>query len=182
MRQLKGGIVVALVAMTCIVWPAVASAQDDRPAWPPMPGVAIKAGGGLYHSVPCDCIDRGLWSAALAGRLHFAQMATLEASLHRGSMLLGGKFPSTAWSVAGRVSVLPRQGRWWDGLSAGLGYRHWTVMGMRAAGTHGGFAVVNWAVEVFPHVQLEIETVAGRAFEVMPHWHLEGRLGVALRF
>lgn len=182
MKNLKGGIALLVVAMVCVGWSTTAVADDDRPAWPPMPGVALKVGGGLYHSVPCGCVDRGLWNVALAGRLHFGEIAAVEATLQRGSMLLGGKFPSSAFSTAARVSVLPQRGRWWDGLSAGLGYRRWSVMGMRSPGAHGAFAVVNWAVEVFPHVELEAETVGGRAFEVMPHWHLEGKLGLALRF
>lgn len=195
MNHITGGVVLLVVALLIVGWPADASGGevesvsadeeqrgDERGLWPPMPGVAIKTGGGMYHSVPCGCVDRGVWTNELAGRLHFGHLADIEATLQRGTMLLGGRFPSSGWSVAGRLAVIWQNDAWWDGLTAGAGYRRWQVMGMRSPSTGGPFGVVNWAVELFPHVHAELEAVGGRTFGAMPHWHLEGRLGVSLRF
>lgn len=163
-------------------WPAVATADSGDDLWPPMPGAAVKLGGGFYHSVPCACADRKLWNVEASGRLHFGRIGAIEAGYERGAMLLGGRFPSGGFSAGARVSILPQKDRWWDGLSLRTGYQRWWVMGMRASGTNGMYGALNWAVEVFPHVYVEADALASRSFRVMPHWELGGRLGVATRF
>ena len=163
------------------VMPSTAEAET-RSAWPPMPGVALKAGGGWYHSVPCGCVDRGLFNIEVTARLHFGSWVAVEAETQRGIMLLGGRFPSSGWGAGLSAAVLPQHGRWWDGLNLRAGYRQWRVMGMREDGTAGFYTGLNWAIEVLPHLYIEAEGRTGRTFEVMPHWNYEGRLGVSTRF
>ena len=155
---------------------------DADDVWPPMPGAAIKAGAGLYRSVPCGCVDRGLANVEFSGRLHFGNRGAIEADIQRGTMLLGGNFPSQGWSVGGRVTLRPQHGRWWENLSARAGFRRWQTMGMRADGTRGFFTAINWAVEVAPHIFLEGDIIGGRTFVDMQHWNLGARFGVATRF
>ena len=156
--------------------------EQDRSMWPPRPGLALKAGGGLYHSVPCGCFDRSLVHAELAARLHFGQRWAIEGDTQRGAMMLGGRFPSQGWAIGGMVSILPHQGRWWENVSVRAGYRWWQTMGMRAPWTNGGYVALNWAVPVTSHIYIETDALAGRMFRDLPHWELGGRLGVSFRF
>ncbi len=183
MRGYSRIVVAVAVAVLVAVAPGVVGADEgDSELWPPMPGVGLKAGVGTYYSVPCGCFDRRLVNGELSARLHFGHRGAVEADIQRGSMLLGGRFPSQAWSIGGRVNVLPNVEQWWDGLSVRLGYRRWQTMGMRTSGTHGVYGALNWAVEVLPHVYVEADALGGRTFVDMPHWHLGARLGVATRF
>lgn len=170
-----------IVICTALIFPAE-SAAEEKSWWPPLPGVALKAGGGLYHSVPCACVDRGLFNVEVSGRLHFGYRFAMEADLQRGIMLLGGRFPSSGWAMGGRLAVLAQQGRWWEGLHVRTGYRKWFVMGMRADGAHGFYSGLSWAIETLPHLYLEFDALTGRTFGVMPHWNLEGRFGLSTRF
>lgn len=171
-----------LVLLVQVVWPGQARADDANDLWPPMPGIAIHSGGGWYRSVPCGCVDRGLFNVDLTARLHFGRAVTMEAQMQRGVMLLGGRFPSSGWAAGASAAVLPQRGRWWDRLSLRGGYRQWSVMGMRAPGTRGFYAGLNWAVPVMSHLFIEAEVRTGRTFGDMPHWPMEGRLGVSTRF
>ena len=163
--------------------PIAVSAEDGDSSWgPPLPGVALKTGGGLYYSVPCGCVDRGLWDNELSVRLHFGWRGALEVGAHQGAMLLGGRFPSTAWSGGMRLTIPSEKGRWWEGISVRGGYKHWRAMGMRSPGTNGVYGALNWSIETFPHVYVEADLLTSRTFRVMPHWELGGRIGVSTRF
>ncbi len=181
MRTIVIALAAAFLVMTLGVVPAHAD-EEGQSAWPPMPGVALKTGGGLYHSIPCGCFDRGMWSTELSGRLHFGDIGALESGVEYGAMLLGGNFPSQGWSVGGRVSILPQKGRWWDGLSLRSGYRRLLVMGTRPGGIPGVYASVNWSVQVFSHLYIETDLLVSRTFRTLRHWELGGRMGVATRF
>ncbi len=146
------------------------------------PGMAVLAGGGPYYSVPCGCVDRGVWSVHWLGRLYFGDLGALEAGAYTGTMLLGGRFPSRGWSAGAQVLILPQSDeRWWDGLSAKSGYRRWQISGMRASGANGIYGGLNWSVEVLPHVHVEADATANRAFRTMSHWSFEGSLGIGFR-
>lgn len=164
----------------------VQEAQRQRPTkksrfWPLRPGVAIKSGGGLYRSVPCGCVDRGLFTSQLVGRLHFGWSVAAEADLRFGSMLLGGRFPSQGWALGARVAFWEPGQRWWDGFYLRAGFRRWSVMGMRADGTPGAYGGLNWEVKLFPHFYVEADFMMGRTFVEMPHWYFTGLLGVSTR-
>ena len=179
MRKSVFGILIFLL----VIFTSVSSASADESSWgPPKPGAAIKGGGGAYYSVPCGCIDRGLWDTEVTARMHFGWRGTLETGLHRGAMLLGGRFPSNAWSLGAMMTIPSEKDRWWERISVRAGYRHWRVMGMRSQGTHGMYASLNWAVEILPYVHLEADALTGRTFRVMPHWEFGGRLGISTRF
>lgn len=176
-------VVMVLIVGICVVFSGVHDAHaDERSWWPPMPGAAVKTGGGLYHSVACGCVDRGVWSTELSARLHLGDVGAIESGVEYGTMILGGGFPSQGWSVGGRVSILPQKGRWWDGLSLRSGYRRWLVMGTRPGGIPGVYGSLNWAVEVVSHVYIEADLLTSRTFRTLRHWELGGRLGVATRF
>lgn len=178
----KPGAILTTLLLTAVILliPGLATADDDL--WPPMPGAAVKGGYGLFQSVPCRCFDRRVANFEVSARLHFGDRGAVEADLQQGVMLLGGNFPSSGWSVGGRLTVLPPLDRWWDNLSVRLGYRHWQTMGMRSRGAPGVYSAANWAVEVFPHVYLESDLLVSRVFRDMPHWEFGARLGVATRF
>ncbi len=179
-KEIVVAILTTLLVFTAAAPAAAQEAEESRAE--PAPGMAIMAGGGPFYSVPCRCVDRGVWSAQWLGRLHFGDMAALEAGIHNGTMVLGGRFPSRGWSAGGQVALLPQSDdRWWDGLSAKAGYRRWQVSGMRASGTHGMYGGLNWAVEVVSHVYLEADATLFRGFRHMPHFSMTGSLGVGFR-
>lgn len=178
--------IVCLIAVAVASWGVPAGAEasdgDDDGGSTPAPGVAVLAGGGPYYSLGCGCVDRGVWNIQWLGRLHFGDRGAMEGGLHQGTMLLGGRFPSRGWSLGGQVSLLSQsEDRWWDGVSAKAGYRRWAVSGMRSSGAHGAYGGLNWSVEVLPHIYVEADATAYRAFEVMSHWSLNGSLGLGLR-
>lgn len=197
------GLLMGVVMIAILAWPGVAVAGEevedevaqeelDQPEesdqergsslLPLRPGMALKSGGGFYRSVPCQCVDRHLWTTQLVARMHLGWRATIEADLQFGSMLLGGRFPSEGWALGGRVALMEPQGRWWDGLHVRAGYRQWRVMGMRAEGSPGGYGALNWELEVFRHFYIEADAVVGRTFQAMQHWYLMGTAGVSTRF
>lgn len=179
----KLAVFVACVAMSMLIGSVPAAADEDQRDWgPPMPGVALKTGAGLYHSVPCGCIDRGIWDTELSGRLHFGWRAAVEGGLHYGAMLLGGRFPTQGWSVGGRFNLLSERGRWWEGLGIRAGYKRWAAMGMRETGTHTAYGALNWSVQVFSHLYIETDALVSRTFQTLSHWEFGARLGVATRF
>lgn len=159
----------------------VQTRPKSRGFWPLRPGVAIKSGGGLYRSAPCGCVDRGLFTTQLVGRLHFGWRVAAEADLRFGSMLLGGRFPSQGWALGARVGFWEPGQRWWDGFYLRAGFRQWSVMGMRASGVPGVYSGVNWEVKIFPHFYVEADVIVGRTFVEMPHWYFTGLLGVSTR-
>ena len=177
----KIALIVCAACVLAVAAPMTAAAEQ-RSAWPPLPGIALKAGGGWYRSVPCQCVDRRLFNLDVSARLHFGDVGALEVEFQRGIMLLGGNFPTNGWAIGSRISILPQRGRWWDGLSARAGYRHWYVMGMRANGAPGAYGALSWAVPVLPYLNVETDVIAGRTFRAMQHWNLEGRLGLSARF
>lgn len=181
MRRATTWLVAAVVALVVTLGAApMASADDDL--WPPMPGAAVQGSAGMFYSVPCGCFDRNTVAAVISARLHFGEVGAVEADWQPGLMLLGGNFPSQAWSMGGRLRVLPQMDRWWDNLSVRTGYRQWQTMGMRVNAAHGAYTGINWAVEVFPHVYVESDLMAQRVFRDMPHWSFDARLGVGTRF
>ncbi len=169
-----------VAALMLVLVPMSVSADDDL--WPPMPGVGAKASAGVFYSVPCGCFDRHVVAAELSGRLHFGDVAAVEADWQPGTMLLGGNFPSQAWALGGRMRVIPQLDQWWDRVSLRAGYRNWQTMGMRADSSHGLYSAINWSVEVFPHIYVESDVMAQRVFRDMPHWSFDLRLGLATRF
>lgn len=181
----KTRLMACLIAVATAGWAVPAGAEegdDERSETTPAPGVAVLTGAGPYYSVSCGCIDRGVWNTQWVARLHFDERGAMEAGIHHGTMLLGGRFPSRGWSLGGQVSLLSQSDdRWWDGVSAKGGYRRWQVSGMRASGAHGAYGGLNWSVEVLPHVHVEADATAYRAFRVMSHWSLTGSVGLSLR-
>lgn len=180
MNKLVGGVAVVTLLVLVVMWPAGAEADDDM--WPPSPAVGAKVGAGIYHSVPCGCVDRRLANVELSGQLHFGRLVALEADLQRGVVLTGGNFPSSGWSVGTRVGVMPAIDRWWDEISVRVGYKRWSTMGMRVDGAHGAYGAINWAPEIVSHVYLETDLIGSRVFRDMPHWSVGTRLGASVRF
>ena len=163
--------------------PTLESSQESpqRALLPLRPGLAIKSGGGLHRSIPCNCFDRGLFTAEFVGRLHFGWRLALEADFRFGSMILGGRFPGEGWAVGGMVRLFEPGSNWMHGAHLRAGFRQWRVMGMRGDSSPGPYGALNWQFPALSFLSFEVDLVAGRTFEAMEHWYFAATGGVSIR-
>ncbi len=181
MRKTRWLVIFVVVGMLAWSGSAEASEVEAENRWSGLGfGVAVKSGAGWQRSVPCGCVDRGLFTTEFAGRLRYRRVG-LEADLRFGSMLLGGSFPAEGWAVGGRVEVVRARESPWGALHVRGGYRHWRVMSMRED-SPGIFGGVSWEIPIVGPLGLEVDAVGGRTFRALEHWFLMGTLGVGVRY